>query len=456
MAVAACAADAQPVQRLTPGRRFRVALCAALIVFGGTLTHAPPATADDDPIQRATAQREALQERITQQQDEIERLADEQRLLRAKVAETTASLHEINLDLTAVRAEVADALRQLRSARARHAELVREVAALDGTVVFLQDQADELRADLEARRRALAAHLAEAYRVGQASLLEQMLSSESLLQGMVDQRSYLALGERDVQLARSIEDDTAILASQQRQVSHVRYRTERLRRDVEQQAADLAVQRQRLAASELRLAKLEAETARLLEEEKRHHARIVRSRAEAKKSLEDQQHREQQLTRRIRRLIEEERHRGRLPSEYNGTFRWPVKGTVTQEFGCTGFEWEPPLDDCEHFHKGIDLVGEEPGMPVRAAAGGVILLIGFNPYDPPEDPAWIVIIGHSDELQSWYGHLEPGSVASLKDGMKVKAGQIIGHMGNSGKSTGEHLHWGVESRAEFMDPRLFL
>ncbi len=54
-----------------------------------------------------------------------------------------------------------------------------------------------------------------------------------------------------------------------------------------------------------------------------------------------------------------------------------MAGDVTQNFGCTGFAWEPPLGSCAHFHSGIDIVAPY-GTPVRASGDGTVVYIGWN------------------------------------------------------------------------------
>ena len=142
---------------------------------------------------------------------------------------------------------------------------------------------------------------------------------------------------------------------------------------------------------------------------------------------------------------------GNIPSQYNGTLIWPMAGTITQDYGCTGFSWEPPRGDCAHFHNGIDIVNDY-GTPVRASGAGRVVYCGWN-YADGADPAWIVIIAHSSELTSWYAHMTPGCPAS--SGSRVSKGQVIGHEGNTGHSTGAHLHWMIQFRGSFVNPRLF-
>ena len=130
-----------------------------------------------------------------------------------------------------------------------------------------------------------------------------------------------------------------------------------------------------------------------------------------------------------------------------------MPGVVTQQFGCTGFEWEPPYGDCAHFHNGIDIVSPQGcGAPIKAAAAGRIGYIGWN-FADGADPAWIVIVAHSSNLQTWYAHMQPKY--PVRAGQVVKKGQVIGYEGSTGRSTGAHLHWMVDYNGSFVNPRLF-
>jgi murein DD-endopeptidase MepM/ murein hydrolase activator NlpD len=129
--------------------------------------------------------------------------------------------------------------------------------------------------------------------------------------------------------------------------------------------------------------------------------------------------------------------------------------TVTQEFGCTGFAWEPQIGSCAHFHQGIDLAAPMY-TPIRAAGEGVVVFAGPNPYDP-YPKAWIVIIAHSESLQTWYAHIDNGvNPPAVAAGDRVVGGQVIAYIGMTGRSTGPHLHWGVVFNDDFVNPRLFV
>jgi len=164
---------------------------------------------------------------------------------------------------------------------------------------------------------------------------------------------------------------------------------------------------------------------------------------------------ERRLASQIAALVARQRSLGNIPSQFNGSLSWPMSATITQEFGCTGFAWNPPLGNCRHFHNGIDLAAPMY-TPIRAAGEGVVVFAGPNPHDPfPR--AWIVIVAHSESLQTWYAHVDnavrPPAVSA---GDRVVGGQVIAFIGMTGRTTGAHLHWGVMHNREFVNPRLFV
>jgi murein DD-endopeptidase MepM/ murein hydrolase activator NlpD len=154
----------------------------------------------------------------------------------------------------------------------------------------------------------------------------------------------------------------------------------------------------------------------------------------------------------INRLVRESLQRGGIPSQYNGKLDWPMSGQITQEFGCTGFSWEPPYGNCSHFHQGIDIAAPMY-TPIRAAGAGRVVWAGPSPYDP----SWIVIIAHSSQLVTWYAHVDNNrKPPRVREGEYVNKGEIVAYEGMTGWTTGPHLHWQVQLDGNFVNPRLFL
>ena len=93
---------------------------------------------------------------------------------------------------------------------------------------------------------------------------------------------------------------------------------------------------------------------------------------------------------------------------------------------------------------------------MRASGAGTVVYIGWN-YADGADPAWIVIIAHSEGLQTWYAHMQPRYPGGIHAGSsRRRAASSIGYEGNTGHSTGAHLHWAVMFNGDFVNPRLFL
>ena len=122
----------------------------------------------------------------------------------------------------------------------------------------------------------------------------------------------------------------------------------------------------------------------------------------------------------------------------------PHGGTITSEYGVRP---NPFSGRGSEFHNGLDFRGNI-GEPVYSTADGVVVFSGSqNGY------GLVVKIRHGHGYQTVYAHL---SAIDVADGQKVKAGQAIGKLGNTGRSTGPHLHYEVRRHEETTDPEQFL
>jgi murein DD-endopeptidase MepM/ murein hydrolase activator NlpD len=123
-----------------------------------------------------------------------------------------------------------------------------------------------------------------------------------------------------------------------------------------------------------------------------------------------------------------------LPEARPGVLSWPLDGILTQNYGITPYSQRLYKSG---FHNGIDIASSY-GEPIRTARDGTVLAIGScGRYAYGK---WIAI-EHNNKLTTFYAHLS--GYAPLKVGDSVSRGQIIGYEGNTGYSTGPHLHFGV-------------
>jgi murein DD-endopeptidase MepM/ murein hydrolase activator NlpD len=136
----------------------------------------------------------------------------------------------------------------------------------------------------------------------------------------------------------------------------------------------------------------------------------------------------------------------RAQGSASGPLVMPVHGaTLTQRFGCTSLDIEPPSSECpsHHFHSGVDLAAPLD-TPVYAATTGQVSLGrergGYGLY---------IVIIHDSRLSTLYGHLD---LPLVQAGDAVSAGQAIALMGSTGNSTGPHLHFEVRIAGVPVDP----
>lgn len=118
-------------------------------------------------------------------------------------------------------------------------------------------------------------------------------------------------------------------------------------------------------------------------------------------------------------------------------FSWPVSGRLSSRYGP---RWG-------RMHHGID-VAVNTGTPVRAAARGRVSFAGWN-----GGYGYLVIIDHGNNIETRYAHL---SRISVKVGQYVERGTVIAYSGNTGNSTGPHLHFEIRQKGQSVNPLNYL
>ncbi|MEI7705256.1 MAG: peptidoglycan DD-metalloendopeptidase family protein [Deltaproteobacteria bacterium] len=121
----------------------------------------------------------------------------------------------------------------------------------------------------------------------------------------------------------------------------------------------------------------------------------------------------------------------------NGSLQWPLKGVLYRGFGVKQGQR----------HDGIDLSAPE-GTLVHAAASGEVIYTGNQ-----AGYGTIVILRHSGSLITLYAH---NSAVLVKEGDRVAAGTPVAKVGQSGRTTGPHLHFEVREGTRPRDPLTFL
>src|SRR3990167_2980586 len=131
-----------------------------------------------------------------------------------------------------------------------------------------------------------------------------------------------------------------------------------------------------------------------------------------------------------------------IPTAGTAVFAWPLKNViVTQWFGGSEFaKRNPGIYGGRAYHPGIDM-GTPRGTSIHAPLSGTVRATG-NTDLVPGCYSWgkWTLIDHANGLSTLYAHQD---VISVTPGQKVTTGEIIGYSGNTGYSTGPHLHFTV-------------
>jgi murein DD-endopeptidase MepM/ murein hydrolase activator NlpD len=132
-----------------------------------------------------------------------------------------------------------------------------------------------------------------------------------------------------------------------------------------------------------------------------------------------------------------------LNSVLGNVFKMPTSGSISSRFGYRS----NPFTGSREFHYGLD-IANDLGTPIYSARQGTVIKTGNT-----SNYGKYVIISHGDGFQTLYAHL---SEILVTEGKQVPTGYKIALMGNTGYSTGPHLHFAVYKNGDAVDPEIYL
>lgn len=373
-----------------------------------------------------------------QQQLQDASSASEKAALEAAVQERNTKLSEINKQLE-------EARKNLDSTQGQRISLQREVKTLDGSIqtLNLNIQSDELQmatlgdeiaslssdidhinASVAEKQQSVGDTLRALQRQNDTTILASLLRGSTLADSVFNANSLS-------QLQNKLRSDIAELSDMEKQMAE--------RVAVKQgYKQDIAVKKESLASRKSIVEDQKTERATLLE--------VTRNKESTyQKQLADLQKQQDKIEAEINtyeQQLKDKFDTKKLAGLGKGIFSWPIVllqnggvGRITQHFGEISNLYRGKG------HNGLD-VGVPVGTPVYAAADGTVMAADNN-----DQSGWRkyqygkhILIRHADNLATLYGHL---SRYIVSPGQAVVKGQLIGYSGNTGYSTGAHLHFGV-------------
>lgn len=312
---------------------------------------------------------------------------------------------------------------QVAVLRTREALVARQLREIEADLAFELERLRVLRGRFARSRRALAARLVEIYKTGQPDVLTVLLDSQGF-DDLVTRYDFLStVQDQDaaiVERVRVLRDRSADSAARIRAARSAaiakQSELERTRAQLEAHETELRRVSERKAKA---LARVEADVERLEGDISHLSERIERQlRAEASTTTDDPV------------------PAGPVQLGENG-FIWPVDGVLTSPFGP---RWG-------RLHAGIDIAAPG-GTPIRAAKAGTVTLAepygGYGNY---------TCVDHGAGLSTCYAHQ---SGFATTEGASVSQGDVIGYVGNTGASFGDHLHFEVRLDGTPVDPLGYL
>ncbi len=415
-------------------RRHRFAKGLLLLVvgftaFGGMFTSTPAQPARADELDDAYDRQEQLEKLIARQKSSIRGLTASQANLSAKIGKTKSSLAEINANLLTVKTQIVAMTVDVARSQNAVDEISATAARLDAELERIVAEEVRKTAELEARKVVLASRIVEAYDTDRTSMLETFLAGGDFTDVLTNVGYHLDFAEQDRELAEQIVADQEVLKV--------------LRANVE-----MATDPDRGAPPARRGFEEGPRPADGRAGRGAQGARPPRGRDRAAAEgpagglRQDGRGQERSSRRRSANQIEANR-------KLEAADRPAHPGADRQGRHPVAVQRDVPLADGRPDLPGVRLhrllVGARASAtaptstaastssnakytPIYAAAAGKVLIAGRSPYDP----AWIVVIAHSANLVTWYGHVDNVKRPVVKVGQFVAKGQLIAFEGIHG------------------------
>lgn len=376
------------------------------------------------------AARQSLDGRIGATRERLTRQQGRARVLTTDVARYSARVRELEGRVGVLRTRQQDAEEDLATSE----------GALQRAQTALRDQRRRLvrlRARLRTSRRVLAARLVELYQADKPDLVGVVLNSNGFTD-LVERAEFLTtIHRQDTRVMGAVSTARSEAAQAERTLA----RTEAQRRASTQQIRtrrdEIATVKARVERSRAGVVSVRNQRARIL--------RGVRLRSrELRGDLEAMQRQQARVRTTLMRAAARARPDTPEASSAAGPVKrgtgaliWPVNGQLTSPFGP---RWG-------RLHAGID-IAVPTGTPVRAALAGTVTIAAvvgaYGNY---------VCISHAGNLSTCYAH---NSRLNVRSGQRVDQGDVIAAAGNTGISTGPHLHFETRVNGTPRDPMGYL
>jgi murein DD-endopeptidase MepM/ murein hydrolase activator NlpD len=396
--------------------RFRLSTSLVLAVLALV---AAPASAQEGAAER----KRVIDGRIDVLQQKVESAREREGVLTSEIEVVTAKIEGLQDEVDAASARL-DELENVLALHQRKLDRLNELYRVQTRrLVFLQGQH-------KAAMKRLNRRIVEIYTSDPTSALSVVLEAASF-SDLLDQLEFLNdVGIQDERIAGEVESAKLQMQETRNATRGTRRQVAATTRAVADRTAEQRAVRDRLAWSQLELATARRDKRSTL-------AEVQEDKEDALDHMAELQAQSAALAGRIRSAQSSAVVPGPSGPASAAGLVWPVHGVLTSYFG---WRWG-------RMHEGIDLAVPS-GTPVVASASGTVIVAGWmGGYGN------LVVVDHHNGLATAYGH---NTYVTVGYGQSVAQGQMIAYSGNTGHSTGPHVHFEVRVNGTPVDPLGYL
>ncbi|MDR2528821.1 MAG: peptidoglycan DD-metalloendopeptidase family protein [Synergistaceae bacterium] len=401
-------------------RSFLAAIWAATVFLDGGFSALTPLVWAAEPdldaqIASEERRRKELDQKMESYQNTIRQMKKKEDDLLVRIDQSQQATEKARQEMTILEYQIA--------------KLQKSINALEGETARMRGKIDDLA-------RALRRRLVDMSKYG---------TTEELLLVFSAQDTHEVLESIHL-LGRLAQHDQFLIEQLQVQKLEI----ERSQRTMEEQRDRLKAQAQSLNRERQRYNSMTKQTNTYLDD-------IRRQRTLAERAAREMEEAQKEVGQTILTLMRSKRERGTSAESKGGTdylagrmeqgrgsmFDWPLRGPVSSPFGPRVH----PVFKTKSFHSGLDISAPK-GTPVKAAAPGEVLFEGWM-----RGYGQVVIIDHGRDYSTVYAHM---SSTRVREGTVVRAGVDIGTVGDTGTTTGYHLHFEVRVGSTAKNPLDYL
>lgn len=301
---------------------------------------------------------------------------------------------------------------------------------VQGLLAETQKKIDATNVKIDNAKKLLSERMVAVYKYGGAAEFNVFMSATGAQDAL--STSYL--------LARMAEQDRMLIND----LSTQKATLDKSLSDLVKQKSELEKRNKELEAQRKSIQKTTQDRNKLLERARKDKALYLAEQEELKRASNELKNKVNQLISEKKKRSQQQNKTVATPNYYKGgKLAWPLKGKITSKYGTRVH----PVFKTRATHTGLDIDGKK-GDPIRAAADGEVLYAGWL-----RGYGQVVIIDHGANLTTVYAHM---SGIDTTENAKVKTGDKIGRVGQTGVATGDHLHFEVRVDGNTTDPLKYL